>query len=199
MKLLHLSTIKLFCCMVLIPSVIYTSVEAQTMLQSHAVNISLTGTSSLHDWEMKAANGTSQASFVLSNSGIITSISKLDFSLAAKSLKSDHKAMDKNTYKALNADKNPNISFVLTSATVTPTQGNTYELRCFGKMTIAGTTKDTELTATAKYSPADKSFKVTGIKKMKMTDYNVKPPTAMLGTIKTGNDISIAYNLEFTR
>jgi hypothetical protein len=51
--------------------------------------------------------------------------------------------------------------------------------------------------ATGVYNPADKSFTVTGVKKMKMTDYNVKPPTALLGTIKTGNDITISYNLKF--
>jgi hypothetical protein len=54
-----------------------------------------------------------------------------------------------------------------------------------------------ELMATGVYNPADKSFTVTGVKKMKMTDYNVKPPTALLGTIKTGNDITISYNLKF--
>ncbi len=107
--------------------------------------------------------------------------------------------MDKNTYKALNTDKNPTISFVLTSATVTATGGNNYQLKCVGKLSIAGTIKHTDLVATAKYNPADKSFTVTGVKKMKMTEYNVSPPKALMGTIKTGDDISISYNLKFTR
>ena len=106
--------------------------------------------------------------------------------------------MDNNTYKAMNIDKFPNISFVLTSSTVTPTGNNTYQLHCFGKLSIAGTTKETDLIATGKYNPSDKSLTVTGIKAMKMTDYNVKPPTVMMGTIKTGDPINIAYNLRFT-
>ncbi len=105
--------------------------------------------------------------------------------------------MDKNTYKALKTDANPNISFVLTSATIVSTGGNNYKLSCQGKMSIAGKSNQTELVATGIYNPADKSFTVTGIKKMKMTDYNVKPPSALLGTIKTGNDITISYNLKF--
>ena len=172
---------------------------AQTAFQSNNVDIRLTGTSSLHDWEMKAAQGTSEAAFVVDASGKITSISTLSFTLPATSLKSDHKAMDKNTYKALDTKKNPNISFVLTSATVVGKGGNNYQLNCIGKLTIAGTVKETELLAIGKYNPADKSFTVSGVKKMKMTDYNVKPPTVMLGTIKTGNDIAISYNLKFTR
>ncbi|MEO8765972.1 MAG: YceI family protein [Ginsengibacter sp.] len=172
---------------------------SQTNYQSHSMDISLTGTSTLHDWEMKAATGKSEAEFTIGTDGTITSLSKLSFTLPAVSLKSGHTAMDKNTYKALKTADNPNISFVLTTATVTSKGSNNYLLTCTGAMSIAGTVKQTDLEATATYDPADKSFTVTGVKKMKMTDYNVKPPTVMLGTIKTGNAISIAYNLKFTR
>ena len=172
---------------------------AQTSYESHSMDISLKGTSTLHDWEMKAATGTSEAEFTVGDDGNITSLSKLSFTLPAVNLKSGRTVMDKNTYKALKTRANPNISFVLTSATVTAEGNNNYLLNCNGRLTIAGSTKATDLVATARYNPSDKSFTVTGVKKMKMTDYDVKPPTVMLGTIKTGNDISIAYNLKFTR
>ena len=172
------------------------SAIAQTNYRTQVIDVKLNGTSNLHDWEMKAVAGTSDASIVVAN-GKITSLSKMNFSLPVKNLKSGKSAMDKNTYKALKNDVNPNISFVMSSATVTPTGGNNYKFNCFGKMTIAGTTNQTDLLATGTYNPADKSFTVNGIKKMKMTDYNVKPPKALLGTIKTGNDISIAYTIKF--
>lgn len=107
--------------------------------------------------------------------------------------------MDKNTYKALNTTKNPNISFTLTSAGITATGGNNYQINAVGKMSIAGVVKQTDLQATGKYNPADKSFTVTGVKKMKMTDYSVDPPKALMGTIKTGDAISISYTLKFTK
>lgn len=169
---------------------------AQTNYHTQAVDIKLNGTSNLHDWEMKAVSGTSDASLVVDN-GKVTSLSKMNFSLPVKNLKSGHGAMDKNTYKALNNDVNPNISFVLTSATVIAAGGNNYKLNCVGRMTIAGTTNQTELIATGIYNPADKSFTVTGVKKMKMTDYKVKPPKALLGAITTGDNISISYNVKF--
>jgi len=171
----------------------------QSKFSSKNIEIKLTGTSSLHDWEMNADNGISEAQITIGENNKITSLTGLSFTLASKSLKSDHSLMDKNTYKALKADKNPNISFVLSSATLTPAEGNNYNLKCIGKLTIAGTTNETELLATGKYNPADKSFTVTGTKKMRMTDYQVKPPTVMLGTIKTGNDIAITYNIIFTK
>ncbi len=173
------------------------SAIAQTNYHTQVVNIKLNGTSNLHDWEMKAVEGKSDASFVVAN-GKVTSVSKMSFSLPVKNLKSGKEAMDKNTYKALNTAVNPNISFVLTSATIVSTGANKYKLNCLGKMTIAGKTNQTELLAVGVYNPIDKSFTITGIKKMKMTDYNVKPPKALLGTIRTGNDISISYNVKFT-
>jgi polyisoprenoid-binding protein YceI len=172
---------------------------SQTVYQSHNFDVKLNGTSNIHDWEMKAMKGTSEASFLVDAKGKVTSISKLSFTLPAINLKSEHTAMDNNTYKALNTAKNPNITFVGASATITSTGGDNYQLSCQGKMTIAGVTKQTELLATGKYNPTAKSFTVTGVKKMKMTDYNVQPPKALLGTIKTGDDISISYNVTFSK
>ncbi len=192
-------SIKKIALLMVISLSVYNGAIAQTNYESHSMDISLTGTSTLHDWEMKAATGTSEAAFTVDADGNITSLTRLKFTLHAENLKSGHTVMDKNTYKALKTRDNPNITFVLTSATVTSKGSNNYLVDCAGTMSIAGTTKATNLLATAHYNPSDKSFTVTGVKKMKMTDYNVKPPTVMLGTIKTGNDISIAYNLKFTR
>jgi hypothetical protein len=32
-----------------------------------------------------------------------------------------------------------------------------------------------------------------------MTDYGVSPPTAMLGTIKTGNDITVSFSSKIVK
>ncbi|MCW3106452.1 MAG: YceI family protein [Segetibacter sp.] len=189
-------SLKKIAVLVAINFIMSITVIAQTSYHGQVFDIKLTGTSNLHDWEMKAASGTSDASIVVDD-GKVISLSKMNFSLPVKNLKSGRGAMDKNTYLALKTDANPNISFVLTSATVIAAGGNNYQLNCVGKMTIAGTTNQTELLATGIYDRADKSFTITGVKKMKMTDYHVKPPKALLGTLKTGNDISISYNVKF--
>jgi hypothetical protein len=173
-------------------------VSAQTSFQSKDMDMRLKGTSNLHPWEMKAVKGTSKAVLVVDAEGKVTSISSLSFSFPAKNLKSGKTAMDKNTYKALKTDKNPNITFILTSSTITSTGANTYDLTGVGNMTIAGTLKQTSLIATGRYN-SDGSFTITGVKKMKMTDYKVNPPTALLGRIKTGDDITLSYNIQFNR
>jgi len=79
--------------------------------RSQNLSIVLSGTSTLHDWDMKSSKGTTDVNFEVANDKL-TGISGLSFVMPAESLKSEHSAMDKNAYKALNTDKNKNISFV---------------------------------------------------------------------------------------
>jgi polyisoprenoid-binding protein YceI len=172
---------------------------AQTPFQAQSVTIKLNGTSNLHDWVMNSAKGTSQAVFVVDGSDKVSSITKLNFVMPVKSLKSEHTGMDNNTYKALKEGDYKDISFVGTNAHITSIGNNSYQIKCTGKLTIAGTTKETELVATGKYNPADKSLTVTGVQKFNMTEFGVKPPTALLGSIKTGDAVSITYTLKYVR
>lgn len=170
--------------------------NAQSRYQSaDGVKITIEGTSNIHDWDMKSEKGTCSGVFNVSNTGIITGLSALSFTVPAESLKSEHSGMDKNTYKALNTSKFASIGFTAGApATVKPSGNSGHILTTSGKLTIAGVTKDVTLTATGVVN-ADKSITYTGSYKLNMTDFNVEPPKAMLGTIKTGNSIVVKFNL----
>jgi polyisoprenoid-binding protein YceI len=172
---------------------VVTSGFAQQKYHTQSIDIKVSGTSSLHDWEMISDKGEFSAAITMSGSKV--AFSGLRFSVPAESLKSGHGKMDKNTYKALNTAKNPNISFVLLSGAVQATRENTYELKGIGNLTIAGKTVETDLVVVLVYNPADKTFSCSGTKKFRMTEYGVKPPTVMMGAIKTGDEISISYTL----
>ncbi|HEY1112715.1 MAG TPA: YceI family protein [Chitinophagaceae bacterium] len=169
-------------------------------IKYHSQNLSIviSGTSTLHDWDMKSSKGTASANFDIAGDKL-TGVSGLSFSMPAESLKSEHDMMDKNAYKALKTGSAKNITFVQTSATVTPVDATTYQLKIAGNLSIAGNTKATDLVATAKYNAADKSFTVSGSKKFKMSEYGVKPPTVMMGTIKTGDPITVTFNSKIVR
>lgn len=159
-------------------------------------SLSISGTSTLHDWDMSSSTATCNATFVLNAAAQITGVNAINFSMPVADLKSKHTAMDNNAYKALNKDKNPNITFVLTPGTVSIANagGGNYTLKCRGKLSIAGSTVDTDLTANCKVN-ADKTITVTGSKNISMKDYGVKPPSFMMGAVKTGNDIVLKFNL----
>jgi polyisoprenoid-binding protein YceI len=169
------------------------AVASMAQVSYHAKNnlqLVVSGTSTMHDWSMKSAQGECSSSFTLNAAGQLAALTALSFTMPAESLKSDHSGMDKNAYKALKSSKSPAITYVLTSATLAP--GNI--LKCQGKLTIAGVTKDAELVATVKLN-ADNSITVSGSKKLSMKDFSIDPPSFMLGTIKTGNDITLKFDL----
>jgi len=46
---------------------------------------------------------------------------------------------------------------------------------------------------------ADNTITVSGEKKLAMTDYEMKPPSFMMGTVKTGNDVVLKYNITLSK
>ena len=166
---------------------------------SQVVTVKITGTSSLHDWEMKSGKGQVEVLLGLGTLDNIIGVTSLKFTIPAESLKSGKSSMDKNAYKALKTGSAKNINFVMSSSKVTPVNSTTVEIKARGKLTVAGTTQETDIVVTVKYNAADKTYTANGSKKIKMTDYNVKPPTFMMGAVKTGNDITISFNTKITQ
>jgi polyisoprenoid-binding protein YceI len=169
---------------------------AQSKFIAKNAAVSIAGTSSLHDWTEKSTQATSTAVFVFEGDKL--TLHDVSFTVPAKSLKSEHSSMDNNTYKALKADKNPNIIYTATTVTISRVDASTYTVKTMGKLSIAGTTNETDISATVKVN-TDKTITVTGSKKIKMTDYKVDPPTAVFGTITTGNDLTISFNCKFVK
>lgn len=171
---------------------------AQVKYSNKLTNLTVSGTSTLHDWDMKSAQGACEATFNFNAAGAITGISSLSFSTVANSLKSGHDAMDKNAYKALKTDKNTSISYTAATGTVSPINGTDFLVKTTGKLTIAGATLDAEVDATCKVN-ADKSITVMGSKKISMKEFSMVPPTFMLGTIKTGNEVTLKFDLNLNK
>ena len=151
---------------------------------------SVAGTSTLHDWEMKSASGTGTANLTIANSKL-TDIESLSVTLLAESVKSEKKSMDKVAYETLKTDKNKNIKYVLKSAE--KVNETTWELT--GTYTIAGVSKVYK--TTVKTTVTKDGLNLQGTNKITFTDFGMKSPTAMLGTIKTGQDLTIKFNLNF--
>ena len=153
------------------------------------------GTSSLHDWEMvsKSFNG----NMTIAKTGEENfEINDIAVTLKVTSLESDNKIMNNKTYDALKNDKHPNINYKFKSLKSIKSIGdNQYEAMLNGNLTIAGKTKSVDILVTLEM--ADKKITVKGEKPMKMSDFDVDPPKALLGTIKTGNDITIEFTLNY--
>lgn len=146
-------------------------------------SMTISGTSTLHDWESVVED--------------FTATCKMDgdemqsaaFRAEVTSIKSGTNAMDQNTYKAMNSEKYPNISFVSKSI---KSDGN--YIIVSGALTIAGESKSINLKLKREQWTAE-SLNVSGEYTLKMTDYGIDPPRAMLGTIRTGDEVTITFDI----
>jgi len=151
--------------------------------------LKVSGTSTLHDWDMPSltAIGTMTATEI---DGKITEISSLHVSMPAESIKSGKKGMDKKAYEAMKTKTHKNVVFDLKSASKS---GDTWTL--IGTFNIAGTQK--QVTIKAKETKKGDLYGLNGSYSFKLSEYNIVPPTAMMGTIKTGDDVKISFDVKF--
>ena len=184
--------------LVLVSTLLNNEIYAQTIYQvanSKDFTMKLSGTSTFHDWNMNATNFEIEGKFNFEEDGSkIQSITGLSFILPVKNLKGDKKKMDESAYKALKADKHKDIIFKMTTSNVKYKQNNKYEITILGNLNIAGVTKAITMNVLCILN-SDKTITCSGSKKLKMTDYQVNPPT-FLGLMKTGNEITLDFTFQ---
>jgi polyisoprenoid-binding protein YceI len=175
------------------------SAQSQYKLSASPDNsVKVLGTSNVHDWTMTAQNPVCDAEFVTTSGEIPKALKSFSFSVEARGLKSDHESMDSRTYKTIKADQYPRITFKLSSATITPGQKNKFTISAKGTLTIAGVSKLIIMTVAGELT-ADNTLTCSGSQKIKLTDYNIDPPSFMLGAMKVKDDLVIRYNLNLKK
>jgi polyisoprenoid-binding protein YceI len=182
--------------MAFVLTLLFVSVFQSTFAQvytAHSYDMKVAGTSNIHDWTMKALNAKCNANFVIKTASpaVLTGVSALDFSMPVKGLKSE-------SDPTLKADKYPNITYKMTSATVTPQGGNKYAIQAKGNLTFSGVTREVVLNTTGVMN-ADKSITVTGKEQIKLSDWQIKAPSFMFGAMKVGNEVTVSFNLKFNQ
>jgi len=160
-----------------------------------ASTITVEGTSNVHDWHLATSTFVSEIEMASpANAG--SEVRAVTLSIPVTSLKSGKGGLDKNTYKALNAEKHPDITFRLTSyKTVPSASGHSAIVK--GMLKVNGVEKEVALN-TSLSGDAASGLTAVGATKFLMTDFGVKPVTALMGAIRTGNAITIKFSLAGT-
>ena len=158
-------------------------------------NVKVIGSSNLHDWIMENNHLTADVAFTFKDNKL-NDMTALNLTMKVKELKSKEDLLNSRAYKAMNADKYTTINFKLSSASATPLSNGHFAIKAYGKLEIAGTTKDIILYADAVQN-SDKTINCVGSEKLKMSDYGIKPPTFMFGALKVVDDITISFNIKF--
>lgn len=159
------------------------------------------GTSSLHAWHCTAPamtadirlDGAYATRDLAMNPKILDVVA---VTVPVKEMTCGHGKMDGNMYKALKASEFPTIEYKLTGYEIAPVPGDAgaFVVHARGALTLAGQTKEVAMDVQARRL-ANGTLTAQGSQPILMTDFGVKPPTAMLGTIKTGNEVTVRFDL----
>jgi len=161
---------------------------------SKAHKMIVSGTSTLHDWEAPASNLSAKGDFAIQTTSL-QAISSLNLTCLAKSIKSPKgEDMDEKIYEALKADEFPNITFTLSKVNSITKSGEEWVVEATGMLTIGGNARSVDMSVKAKIE-ADGDIIFTGSKKIKLSGFNLERPSAMLGMIKCGDDITLTFSL----
>lgn len=189
----------LFCC-----GIAVKAQETSYRLVADKSNMTVSGTSSLHDWtiEVKKIDGAIVLPVSMGKDMPKKGdrIAMANIVAVVKSMESGKgAAMDKRTFQALKAEQHPEITFEMASSKITGmiSQPGAFEVTAKGNLTIAGATRTIDMVFHGQ-KLADGTFKFHGEGPLKMTSFDIVPPTAMFGQIVTGDDVTVHFDLLFS-
>jgi polyisoprenoid-binding protein YceI len=162
--------------------------------------IEISGTSTMSDWVVRSQKLSGEMIFAPDEKTATGStrphgnIKEAKIILEVSDIKSEKgETMDNKMYRALKHDSHPQITFVLTQPVLVQKQDG--KISAPGKVSLAGVTQP--MTFDLSRVSKDNTFHFQGSRSLKLSDFEIEPPTAMFGQIVTGDEIVVKLNLVF--
>lgn len=176
-------------------TVIFTAMSLQVNAQRNYTiarsTFEVAGTSNVHDWSMKSSDGNGIANLTVIDSKL-ADINNLTITLLAESLKSTKTSMDDVAYETLDTKTYKNIKYVLKSGT--KVNETTWNLT--GIYTVSGISK--EFKTVVNVTSINGNFILKGSNQVTFADFGMSAPTAALGVVRAGKDLTLIFNLTFS-
>ena len=182
MKIKSLASICLVCVLATVSTISSTYAQDTYMIDTSKSSIWVEGSSTLKDWT--AVVNDWQGNIITKEDGTVESVS---VTLGVKSMDGGRGPdMNAKIYKALKAEDQPSIEFngVGTGAGLTTS----------GVFKMAGQEKEITLNPTGTLQGGLK-----GSYALKLSDFQIEPPTALFGTIVTYDDVKIVFDLSLIK
>jgi polyisoprenoid-binding protein YceI len=173
---------------------------AQTLKMAGSSKVWIDGTSTLHDWKTSCKGTTGTFTIPETVFGAKTGDNvdlKTSIVVPVKMITHEKEDLVENLQEAMEADKFPTVKYTVTQASIVSSDATKAVLKTTGKLNIHGIEKvvsfNVNLVKTAS------GMEVKGVANVNMKDHGIDPPTMMLGTIKTGKDVRIGFDMDLTK
>jgi polyisoprenoid-binding protein YceI len=169
--------------------------DSYILTRDYAVTID--GTSSLRNWQEKVGEVTGEMSAVV-NKDQSVELRALRISMKVLSIKGNMgRALDNKTYEALKASAHPEILFTVnTPMRLIQIRESQTTIPVQGELTLAGVCKPIVIMVKT-FEINQGLLRFEGSQTIKMSDYGVRPPTALFGAMRSGPDITIHFKTNF--
>lgn len=171
-----------------------SSSQAQVKLNLPESKVSVRGTSSLHDWEVAFEKYDVEFAIRHTDSDKMT-ISNVKAVFEGASVTSDNNIMTGKARDALKIREHPEIVFISVGAENVVRNDGKLNGTLIGKLSLGGVSKSIDIVFSGNIN--GDSILISGSEEVNMSDYGIKPPTALLGTIKTGEMVTVELRLSF--
>ena len=169
---------------------------SQAIFKQENQTFVLSGTSNLQDWVMISKEATGSAIIDMKDNKIY-SISFLQITIPSESLKSNKPGMDKIAYKAMRTNQYPTILFTLQDVVKIVNINDEIEMTVKGKLSLSGVERELFMTVRGRIKNNQIIFE--GSAPVRMSDHNIEPPVALFGTVKTADETSVYFKINFTK
>jgi len=166
-----------------------------------ASELTIEGTSSLHAWHCKTnkinAYVDVDPGYTKDLTKIARPIASVKVNIVVKTLTCGNEQMDRNMYGTLKADENQLIKYTLSGydildGTASP---SSFAAKTSGTLVVAGQEKPIAMKISAERLSDGKAV-ARGEQTLLMSDFGIKPPNFMFGTLKVGDEIKVKFNLK---
>lgn len=156
-------------------------------------SITIEGTSNVHDWRCTVPNVTGTMDATPNATGW-SGLSALTVTVPVNSIDCRNGTMNTNLRNAFNASANPTIRFTLSNARVAAPSGGRFTVQANGTLAMAGQSRPITVTAQGVRN-ANGSIRFTGSVPVTMSQWGMTPPRAMAGTMRTGDRVTVSFDV----
>jgi hypothetical protein len=163
--------------------------------------VTIEGTSSMHAFHCKTnkimAYVDVDPGYTKDLTKIARPIASVKVNIVVRTLTCGNGQMDKNMYSTLDADKNPIIRYTMSGYDILDGSAKpaAFVAKTTGTLVISGQEKVISMKINAERL-SDGKATAQGEQDVLMTDFGIKPPSFMFGTLKVGNEIKVRFNLK---
>lgn len=168
-----------------------TAIAQEITINSEQSRLWIEGSSNVNNFQCRAARYNTQVQPPTKDTTV-----QVEVDVDVEGFECGKRRMNRDLYETLLSTRHPFISFDYQSTESMSFEDDTdtYTLVINGHLTVAGHTNNIQFPLTAELIEDD-IIRATGKTDLKMTDYNVEPPSALLGLVRVNNELTVHFEL----